>query len=97
MTDYRPIITPGGFVDMHMSRKLALKALAENWIKWENAKADYAALRASYTDEEMTNLELGLALDRAGSDDRIKKAIKDTAYYRAETMAYAAIVEALRQ
>lgn len=83
-------------LDKQASGDVALKAMTECWIKWENAKADFANLRGSYTDEEMTNLELGIALDRAGSDDRVKKAIKDTAYYRSEAMAYAAILTALR-
>jgi DNA polymerase/3'-5' exonuclease PolX len=83
-------------LDKQASAAAALRAMAECWTKWENAKDDFVALRASYTEGELTNLELGIALDRAGSDDRVKKAIKDTAYYRSEAMAYAAILTALR-
>lgn len=96
----RPVLTKleSGFVKLNRgeSERVALQAMTECWIKWENAKDDFVNLRASYTEGDLTNLELGIALDRAGSDDRVKKAIKDTAYYRSEAMAYAAILTALR-
>lgn len=90
-----PIIDKDGNIDIPGSRAVAKRGLIESWIRWENAKAEFSNLKASYTTEAMTDLELGIALDRAGSDDRIKKAIKDTAYFRAETEAYAAIITAM--
>lgn len=95
MTDYRPVL-PDGKLNREASMALARKAMVECWVRWENAKIEFGTLKAAYTEGDLTNLELGIALDRAGSDDRIKKAIKDTAYYRAETATYAAIIQALK-
>jgi len=92
----KPIFTADGSVSVSKSAHEAKKSMIMSWAAWENAKQDYAALRASYVSDEMTPREQGVALDRAAEDPRIKKAIKDTSYHRNETMAYAAIVQALK-
>ena len=92
----KPVFQDDGRSDFRSCEVSALKAMISCWAKWENAKDDYAYLRNMYVEGLTGDAEIGTALDKAGEDARVKKAIKDTTYWRNETMAYAAIVQALR-
>jgi hypothetical protein len=92
----KPVFTSTGTLSLPESIYEAKKSMIMSWVAWENAKEDYATLRASYVNDGMNPREQGIAMDRMGEDPRVKKAIKDTTYHRNEAMAYAAIVQALK-
>ena len=74
-----------------------LKRMFECEAAWEDAKKRYSEIRESYTrGVQHDPVALGIALDRAGSDQRLKNAVKDTQYHREEMMAYATLIQTWR-
>lgn len=66
-----------------------LRLVFRNEAEWERAKTRFAELKRSYTGGLIKGTAAYAdAETKASSDQRIKKAIGDCAYYRSEMLAY---------
>ena len=75
-----------------------LRLAFRNEAEWERAKIRFAKVKKSYTHGLTPGSEaFADAETKASGDPRVKKAVGDTAYYRAEMLAYLELYRLTRE